>query len=270
MCRCSAKLDLEEYVDLSNSIIPGATASEYIECFRELLDGACGDANSISSTFQRHKDNAFQLEMAVKIQVLKRSCVAKYSFLMESISVERIDVLESKMRDLQKEMKGLRLEVVSGQNSAVLELQNEMAKLRGDLDGRVKLISDLRGEMNALRADNGKLYVIHAQGMRLSGDLIIWGQTGSKNVVGTDGTVKGLNSGTYLVTVVVNYYGGEVRLMKNSLCFQAAFSTYSPNIAISNTLACFIRVTKRDTLSVHCIQSILTKTSYLTLVRLSE
>ncbi|KAF4320880.1 hypothetical protein JM18_004320 [Phytophthora kernoviae] len=238
MCRCSAKLALEEYVDLSNSIIPGATASEYIECFHDLLNGACDDANSISSTFQRHKDNAFQLEMAVKIQVLKRSCVAKYSFLMEPISVERIDVLESKMRDLQEEMKGLRLKAVSGQNSAVLELQNEMAKLRGDLDGRVKLISDLRGKMNALCADNGRFDVIHTQGMRLNRNLILWDQTGSKNVVSADGTIKGLDPGTYLVMVVVNYYGGEVRLMKNSI--------------------------------VHCTQNSLAKISYLTLARISE
>ncbi|KAE9053495.1 hypothetical protein PF007_g32929, partial [Phytophthora fragariae] len=48
------------------------------------------------------------LEVSVKLQVLKQLRVATYCIEMEPISLERIDVLESKMRDLQDEVDQLR------------------------------------------------------------------------------------------------------------------------------------------------------------------
>ncbi|ETM47999.1 hypothetical protein L914_07412, partial [Phytophthora nicotianae] len=97
---CTTELDTQDYVDSTN-VIPDATASDYVECFRDLLDAAHDDATNIPSAFQRHKDGVFQLKLAVMIQVLRKSRVVAYTFILETISVERIDVLESKLRDLQ-------------------------------------------------------------------------------------------------------------------------------------------------------------------------
>ncbi|KAE9103043.1 hypothetical protein PF010_g13880, partial [Phytophthora fragariae] len=96
----TTKLNLEDYVNSTNAI-PNATASDYVTYFHELLEGAQTDPDHIPITFQRHKGEVFQLEVSVKLQVLKQLRVATYCIEMEPISLERIDVLESKMRDLQ-------------------------------------------------------------------------------------------------------------------------------------------------------------------------
>ncbi|KAE8884563.1 hypothetical protein PF003_g31411 [Phytophthora fragariae] len=95
------------YVNSTNAI-PNATASDYVTYFHELLEGAQTDPDHIPITFQRHKGEVFQLEVSVKLQVLKQLRVATYCIEMEPISLERIDVLESKMRDLQDEVDQLR------------------------------------------------------------------------------------------------------------------------------------------------------------------
>lgn len=65
------------------------------------------DTSSVS--FMRHKADMFQLQLTTKVNVMQQTCLATYKFTMEPISLERIDVLESKMRDLEEEIPDLRV-----------------------------------------------------------------------------------------------------------------------------------------------------------------
>ncbi|KAL3661124.1 hypothetical protein V7S43_013733 [Phytophthora oleae] len=51
---------------------------------------------------------ALHLSFAVQFRLLLSTRVAKYTFKLDPVSVERIDVLESKLRDQQKELERLR------------------------------------------------------------------------------------------------------------------------------------------------------------------
>jgi hypothetical protein len=93
-----------------------------------LLDRTVGDEDETPRAFKRTKGDAFRLDISMNVQVLARTRVATYSFDMEPISVERIDVLESRMRDLQEEMKGLRVE--AAESTKVVELQEAVKKLQ--------------------------------------------------------------------------------------------------------------------------------------------
>ena len=45
--------------------------------------------------------------ISVKVRILRSVIAVKYAFVLEPVSVERIDVLEYKMRDQQEELERL-------------------------------------------------------------------------------------------------------------------------------------------------------------------
>ncbi|KAG3090636.1 hypothetical protein PI125_g17640 [Phytophthora idaei] len=88
----------DNYVSTANTI-PEASAADYVECFRDTLDSDVVDSSDAKRKLNALKGGALRLEMAVTIRVLRSTWVAKYVFDLDSVSVERIDVLESKLRD---------------------------------------------------------------------------------------------------------------------------------------------------------------------------
>ncbi|KAE9352167.1 hypothetical protein PR003_g4515 [Phytophthora rubi] len=121
--------------------------------FHELLEGAQTDPDHIPITFQRHKGEVFQLEVSVKLQVLKQLRVATYCIEMEPISLERIDVLESKMRDLQDEVDQLREdseEVIENQSRGLQDLEVSVKLLQDHAGAREKEIAELKKQFMTL------------------------------------------------------------------------------------------------------------------------
>ncbi|KAG7384481.1 hypothetical protein PHYBOEH_009430 [Phytophthora boehmeriae] len=296
---CTRELKFDDYVKLSNSI-PDATAADYVECFREVLDNSHDDVSNIPSAFNHHKNGVFQLDITVKIQVLRRSRVAKYSFILEPISVERIDVLESKMRDLQDEVDALREEgeeATAEHNAAVQGLEDVVKTLRQDLSDRGLIIDELRGmvnnvlqdmdnrgvmvsklqeEVKALRVVNDSAVVFQAKATTKLNDVIRWEPTGlgfGASVNGVDAVVRVITPGTYHATVVVNHQASEfnsvVQLKKGNECIQTAYCGFEQGHGGSTSLSCITQVKKGDHLAVLSNAS-LASTSYLTLVRIDK
>ncbi|KAE9222740.1 hypothetical protein PF005_g6588 [Phytophthora fragariae] len=232
---CTTQLSLEDYVNSTNAI-PNATALDYVT-------GAQDDPDHIPITFQRHKGEVFQLEVSVKLQVLKQLRVATYCIEMEPISLERIDVLESKMRDLQDEVDQLRED-----SEEVIENQSRGLQ---DLEVSVKLLQDHAGA---------------GAGDDQSGGLVCW----NNNV---DGIVRTNLPGLYHVTAVVNYKSkstnAAIQFMKGAECIQTAYCGFTDGYCSSTTLACTTRVEKNQQFAVKCPVS-LTGMSFLTIVRLGK
>ncbi|KAE9203221.1 hypothetical protein PF004_g18193 [Phytophthora fragariae] len=128
---CTKELELDKYVDASNAI-PDARAADYAECFHELLSTSLKGAKTPPRALRKAKDDRLQLEFYVKVQVLMKSKVVTYTFNLEPISVERIDVLEAKLRDLQQEVKSLQAEA-AGRNSMQQEMQASISELRAEM-----------------------------------------------------------------------------------------------------------------------------------------
>ncbi|EGZ05299.1 hypothetical protein PHYSODRAFT_431270, partial [Phytophthora sojae] len=105
---CTNDLILIDYVNPSNYIpdVVPLTASRC--CFRELLNRAVEDASEFPRSLQSTEESHLQQEFSVKIQAMLRPRMLTYAFDLEPISVERVDILEAKLRDLQDEVKDLR------------------------------------------------------------------------------------------------------------------------------------------------------------------
>ncbi|KAE8903524.1 hypothetical protein PF006_g29479 [Phytophthora fragariae] len=93
------------------------------------------EATDIPVGFYPIGEGKFRLELVVKVQFQQQDLVAMYSFDLEEISVERIDVLEAN----------------------ICQLQEVVAKLQKDLDTR-----------------DERKYILHAQGTGKVGDTLVW------------------------------------------------------------------------------------------------
>ncbi|KAE8912965.1 hypothetical protein PF003_g3188 [Phytophthora fragariae] len=102
-----------DYVSDANAI-PDATVADYVKGFQDTLDSDLSDSTGIAEVQRKlHAldGGALRLEFAVKIRVLRSTWEAKYTFDLDSVSVERIDILGSKLRDQQEELEKLRGEI---------------------------------------------------------------------------------------------------------------------------------------------------------------
>ncbi|KAE9031968.1 hypothetical protein PR001_g10828 [Phytophthora rubi] len=255
---CTTQLSLEDYVNSTNAI-PNATALDYVT----LLEGAKDDLDHIRTTFQRHKGEVFQLEVSVKLQVLKQSRVATYCIEMEPISLERIDVLESKMRDLQDEV-----EVIANHSRGLQDLEVSVKLLQDDVDAREKEFAELKKQFMTLGTsqDTTTLVQVQVQATTKVADWICWNNN-------ADDIIRTILPGLYHVTAVVNYKSkstnAAIQLMKGAECIQTAYCGFTDGYCSSTTLACTTRVEKNQQFAVKCPVS-LTGMSFLTIVRLGK
>uniref|UniRef100_A0AAV1TBT0 GOLD domain-containing protein n=1 Tax=Peronospora matthiolae TaxID=2874970 RepID=A0AAV1TBT0_9STRA len=94
----------EDYVTSANAIAD-ASAIDYLKLFQDALDGEPDESGDAHCTLEMLSGDACQLVVSVKFRILRSVRVVKYTFVLEPVSVERIDVLKSKMRDQQEELK---------------------------------------------------------------------------------------------------------------------------------------------------------------------
>ncbi|KAK1937048.1 bZIP transcription factor 1 [Phytophthora citrophthora] len=244
---CTRELSLEDYIDSSNSI-PNASPSDYIECFHSLLTEPLEDKSSIPRALKNCNDEQLRLDIRVKMQALMKSRVVTYSFKLEPVSVERIDVLELKIRDLQDEVKAVRVAATSKDS----EMQ--------------KAIADLRTEMNLLRETAKTPVVFLARATSQAGveGAIVWRCEGLKVV---DGAICDLNPGIYQVVIAVDFDSNRrptshIRLSKGA----KVVCNSSGSLQVSMTS--IIHVHKGDNLSVQTDGSV--SSGYMTLTLLAK
>ncbi|KAI9920202.1 hypothetical protein PsorP6_015963 [Peronosclerospora sorghi] len=101
------KMVKRDYVT-SGNIISDAAAADYVRSFQEALNSELDEYGDVQRTLTMLKGGALQLDFEIKIHVLRSARVAKYTFVLDPVSVERFDVLESKMRDQKEELEQLR------------------------------------------------------------------------------------------------------------------------------------------------------------------
>jgi hypothetical protein len=215
------------------------------------LNKTVEDAGEMPRTFQRINGDAFRLEIAMKVQALIQIRVVTYSFELEPISVERIDVLEARMRDLQGEVKALRVE--AGERTEVVELQDTVKQLQAELSCRQAEIADLQNKV-----ENPLLTIQAEADSNTSEDVVCWSATGNYTD-GNDGIIRNLQPGAYQVTVVVNYVGtGEKQLVEllkggeEGECLQVVCCCGFTAGCTSSVLAQTASIDEGDELSVVC------------------
>ncbi|EGZ04960.1 hypothetical protein PHYSODRAFT_566610 [Phytophthora sojae] len=242
-----------------------------LQCFCEVLNIAGDGIDKIASTFSRVKDETFRLEIAVTLQVLRKSRGMTYAFVLEPISVERIDVLESKI-----EMDKLRLEVENKSATLQAEIQivkAEVKKLRQESEARAALLTKILGDVRAQLKAKDIFVLAQAVATSRVGDVIRWSNSNLDGVFGEDGVIRLPLSGLYQILAVVNHHADRlpeaIQLMKGSTCVQFAYSGYTQGSFCSTSLMCVVRIDKGDQLTVKCPTEVVASTS-ITFTRIGD
>ncbi|GMF15092.1 unnamed protein product [Phytophthora lilii] len=233
MSRSTKDLDVKDYINNTN-VFSDASAKDYLEVHHF---NYTDDSGKIPRTFKRVKEDDYHLEISMTIQAAMKTRVATYTFYMEPISVERIDVLESKLRDLQEEV-GAKYAEVAGLQDRIKQLENP-----------------------------APIEIIQLQATAKTGHTLLWTKV-DKYTSGTDGVIRNLAPGTYLVTVVVSGAGcnAETSLMIRDENIQTALCGHSSYHG-ATTLSCLVNLEKDDFLSVTFTGSLSGRANYLTLAR---
>ncbi|CAH0478036.1 unnamed protein product [Peronospora belbahrii] len=99
-----------DYVSSANAIAD-ASERDYVKCFQDMLDCKLDDSNDVHRKLFPIQGGGVRLELGVAVRVLRATRLVTYTFDLDPVSVERLDILESKLRDQQEELEKLRGEV---------------------------------------------------------------------------------------------------------------------------------------------------------------
>ncbi|CEG49152.1 uncharacterized protein PHALS_06931 [Plasmopara halstedii] len=89
---------LTDFVSTANAI-PKASLADYIKCFCDTLDSSFAEDSDVNRCLVALAEGALRLELVVTIRVLRSAWKTKYTFDLDPVAVNQIDVLESKLRD---------------------------------------------------------------------------------------------------------------------------------------------------------------------------
>ncbi|KAF4045611.1 hypothetical protein GN244_ATG02061 [Phytophthora infestans] len=87
-----------------------------LQCFRECLDCQLGEDEDAERKLTPQNGGTLQLELMLKIRLLRSARKICYTFKLQPLSVERIDILESKLKDQQEELLKMRAKVDAESN----------------------------------------------------------------------------------------------------------------------------------------------------------
>ncbi|KAG1704927.1 hypothetical protein DVH05_004954 [Phytophthora capsici] len=105
---CKNDMATDDYMTPANTIID-ASALNYFKYFQEVLDCKLDNGGDVQRTVSvSFKTCILYLSFAVRFRFLSATKVAYYTFTLDPVPLERIDVLESKLRDQQEELEQLR------------------------------------------------------------------------------------------------------------------------------------------------------------------
>ncbi|KAG7383434.1 hypothetical protein PHYPSEUDO_003674 [Phytophthora pseudosyringae] len=225
-------MSVADYATSANTI-PDATPLDYVECFRDALESDLDDSSHMQRQLTVLKGDVLQLELTMHIKFLRFAWAAKFAFDLDPVAVERIDVLESKLRDQKEELEKLRQEVKTIESTSFIQTTATS------------------------RLDNGNL---------------CWDSLDSDEFVvnGDDGTVKRCLPGVYTIQAFVQCapitYAQKTQLQNNGVDIQIHCCIYADGNYSSTPLGITMYFNEGDELSVACDMEV--GSSYLSVVRL--
>ncbi|KAI9992881.1 hypothetical protein PInf_014819 [Phytophthora infestans] len=258
-------LDKQVYVTADNALI-GASTEDYLQLFQGALSCPPNDYNNSRRELTERENGVAELRFILKLRVLHATWEAKFEFLLDPVSVERIDILEAQLYDHEEELKKI--------NTLEAKLRQQQEKL--DKLEVVKATPTSLAEFKAVRTfDDSK--------------RIKWIENGSDELVKNcdDGTLKIRRDGVYLIAAVIerdserdgfsddgeeddddeeDEDNEEVSLLKNGECIQYGYFAGDGRIASPMTVA---RLKSNDELLV-TVTCMLANTSTLFITRLAD
>ncbi|KAI9918018.1 hypothetical protein PsorP6_013250 [Peronosclerospora sorghi] len=93
------------------TIVLKCDESHASQCFQDSLNSELNRSGDVQRTLEILPTGALRLQFNVNFHILRSSRVVKYAFVLDPLSVERIDVLESKLWYQQDELERLRSKI---------------------------------------------------------------------------------------------------------------------------------------------------------------
>ncbi|ETM00535.1 hypothetical protein L917_02746 [Phytophthora nicotianae] len=103
----SGFLCIEDYVTAAN-VFADASAADYVSYFQQCLECSSDSSSESQRKLISLKDDHLQVEMCIKIRLLLSVHEIKYVFKLQPVTVDRVDILEAKLKDQQEELEKLR------------------------------------------------------------------------------------------------------------------------------------------------------------------
>ncbi|POM76136.1 Hypothetical protein PHPALM_6664 [Phytophthora palmivora] len=222
--RSSKKQCKAEYVTTTNTFVD-ASPAVYVSCFQQSLDCSVESTEESQRKLISLEGGKLQLEMSIKLRLLRSVRDVSYVFVLKPVTVEQVDVLESKLKDQQEELERLR--------------------------GRIDQID--------------RIFLYARSSAWAESKLMWESLDSDKFTLTTDNTsITFLIAGVYAIGVLVNHVpntSGSISLQKNGVEIQRAatasaryydFSSGNQNITheTSSTLMCIVQVNKNEELAV--------------------
>nr|KAE8929068.1 hypothetical protein PF009_g20814 [Phytophthora fragariae] len=117
----TGEMEKATYITAINSIM-AASSTDYVELFRDALDSDLNSSGQMQRKLTTLNGGSIRLELALPVRALRSVWLAEYKFDLEPVSVERIDILESKLRDQEEKLEKLQIHGTTGQNAAFVQL----------------------------------------------------------------------------------------------------------------------------------------------------
>ncbi|KAI9920198.1 hypothetical protein PsorP6_015965 [Peronosclerospora sorghi] len=218
----SGEMAGDDYLTPSNRISEASTM-DYLGYFRDSLDSKLDDSSDVQRALEVLEEEVLRLIFDVKIRIFQSARVTKYAFTLAPVSVERIDVLDSKLRDKQHELERLR---------------EELERVRGGID-------------------TGYAHIVLKASTKLDMLTLLWDDVKSDNffVNCETGEVSIRRPGVYCITAVVIVAASDlnlfIKLVKNGNAVQRA---YFPSSASDTwtTASSTSRFEAEDVVQVQC------------------
>ncbi|EGZ06149.1 hypothetical protein PHYSODRAFT_531862, partial [Phytophthora sojae] len=237
--RSTKDMTPSDYVTSANTI-PGASLTDYFQCLSDSLECEISDSSPVQRRLKPLNGGGFRLELVMTLQFLRSTWVVKYAFDLEPVPLERIDVVESNLRDQQDALERIRGELSAAQTPPFLRLEASRTR-------QYSTLSCLESRLCWNKA--------HCAEFAVNGE---------------DGVIKILRQGVYRIGGVVNCaptsYGKTVMLLKNGVCIQQNYCAYmGSNHYVSTSLDAIVLLEEGDMLTITCGTKTVT-TSYCSIV----
>ncbi|KAJ8552160.1 hypothetical protein ON010_g10388 [Phytophthora cinnamomi] len=189
--------DMDESIYLTTAnTIPGATPGDYVQCLHDSLQCGLSDSSPVRRNLSALDGGGIRLELGMTIHFLQCTWVVKYAFDLDPVLSERIDTVESKLRDQQDALDGV------------------------------------RGELNAIQTPP---FICLQATYITQYSRLCWNNADCVEFTasGDDGIIKIHRQGVYKIGGVVNSahksYDQTIRLLKNGWCIQQSYCAYMGN-----------------------------------------
>ncbi|KAG6620077.1 uncharacterized protein IUM83_05687 [Phytophthora cinnamomi] len=270
-------LDEKEYVTITNRI-PGASVPNYASLFKDTLqylmdednlnnvaDGV--DKTKIQRTLIELEGDELKLELLVEVRALASAWLAKYVFLLNPVSLDRVDIVEAKLRDAKEHLTMTETKL----RDVEKQLARTVTKLRDMEENLAMCAKCLRyQDVVHLRACSNNVEKLNDNG------LVIWNDKKYENFELTserDGIII-VVPGWYILNLKVHLRPqsnwGTVDVRKNNDEIDSSQVPFAADSYASASLGCSIRFDKADKLDVILTKSPHRVGAILTLIKIAD